>query len=65
MIKITKTVPIEKALKKARLNKGLTQDLLSMMTGVPQHTISRFEKGIGTNNYGSLSKLIKTLEIGE
>lgn len=36
-------------LKELRKEKGFTQDQLSLLTGIPQNQISRFEKGSKMN----------------
>lgn len=49
------------ALKQARLSRDLTQDLLSIKTGIAAKQISNFETGTRKPAYDNLQKLRKAL----
>ncbi len=50
-------------LRHARMKMGLSQDKLSELTGVPQNTISRIERGERTPHRSTLEKLARVLEV--
>ncbi|MGE0152100.1 MAG: helix-turn-helix domain-containing protein [Reyranellaceae bacterium] len=57
------TLPIAKALREARLRKGLSQRALGERAGVPQGHISRIEAGAVDLRLSSLIELARTLDL--
>lgn len=50
-------------LRHIRDQRGLSQDKLSELSGVPQNTISLVERGVRTPHNGTLSKLAQVLQV--
>lgn len=53
----------QERIKKARLEKGLTQDQLSGLIGVAKSTYNGYEKGNREPDFFKLKKLIEVLEV--
>ena len=57
------SLSIGKKIKKIRLQKGLSGEALSKMTGISQQQISRFERGINRIDVESLAKFANAFNI--
>lgn len=56
------SIMFSKELLKARKEKKMSQDKLSLVSGIPQKTISRIETGKDLPNLGTIIKLVESLE---
>jgi transcriptional regulator with XRE-family HTH domain len=60
---ITGIINVMKYLRHIRDKRGISQDKLAELSGVPQNTISRIERGERTPRRSTLDKLARVLEV--